>query len=119
MVSGFSPSPGPSSSDLPANTHVTTSFAIVCCALLGAMTLFSAGFYFSHTVPAEESVYSLQALFIVRMTDYSQGNEIREDYRDSLPQSLTCPVTQLLVVVVTQAPTRECIISVQESGAET
>lgn len=69
--------------------------------------MFSVGFYFSHTVPAEESVYGLQGLFMVRMTDYSQGNELREDYWDCLPQSLTCPVTQQLVVVVTEAPTRE------------
>lgn len=38
--------------------------------------MFSVGFYFSDTVPAEESVYTLQGLFMVRMTDYSQGNEL-------------------------------------------
>lgn len=62
---------------------------------LGVLNIFSLGFYFVVTTPAEESVWSVQELLMVRMTDYSQGNELKEGvHRDCLPQSLTWPVTQ-------------------------
>ncbi len=35
--------------------------------------MFSVGLSFSDTVAAEESVYGLQGVFMVRVTDYSQG----------------------------------------------
>lgn len=56
---------------------------------------------------AEEIVQSLQGLFMARVTDYSQGNELRVGHWDCVPPSLTCPVTQQPVVVVTEAATRE------------
>lgn len=72
VATGLSPPPGPSSSDLQVCAN-TWSYSLLRFIIHDWEWWTCFHFSCSDTVAAEESVYSLQGVFTVRMTDYSQG----------------------------------------------
>lgn len=72
VATGLSPPPGPSSSDLQVWAN-TWSYSLLRSILHDWEWWTCFHFSCRDTVAAEESVYSLQGVFMVRMTDYSQG----------------------------------------------